>query len=190
MDRAPNGRRADTRQTCRAFLGVFGPPRNLQPHYNIAPTDTVDVTRLDKHGARELVSMRWGLVPAWWKKSLKEVPATFKRARGIRRRQTDVPHCLQGAALHRAGERVFRMDWREGSEAAASLHSSRRLAPPRLRRSLGSLEGPAHGRMAVVQHDHRVGCIRLDGALSGVITRFVQNTLRGCKPKPRRRGTD
>src|ERR1700722_3426110 len=60
-----------------AFLSVFGPPRNLQPHYNIAPTDTVDVIRLDKHGARELVSMRWGLVPAWWKKSLKEVPATF-----------------------------------------------------------------------------------------------------------------
>jgi putative SOS response-associated peptidase YedK len=42
-----------------------------------APTDTVDVIRLDKHGARELVSMRWGLIPAWWKKSLKEVPATF-----------------------------------------------------------------------------------------------------------------
>ena len=56
---------------------MFGPPRNLQPHYNIAPTDTVDVIRLDKHGARELVSMRWGLVPAWWKKSLKEVPASF-----------------------------------------------------------------------------------------------------------------
>jgi putative SOS response-associated peptidase YedK len=26
-----------------AFLSVFGTPRNLQPHYNIAPTDTVDV---------------------------------------------------------------------------------------------------------------------------------------------------
>ena len=60
-----------------AFLSVFGPPRNLQPHYNIAPTDTVDVSRLDKHAARELVSMRRGLVPAWWKNSLKEVPATL-----------------------------------------------------------------------------------------------------------------
>ena len=37
-----------------AFLSVFGPPRNLQPHYNIAPT------RLRKDGKRELVSMRWG----------------------------------------------------------------------------------------------------------------------------------
>ena len=66
-----------TWEQVHAFLSVFGPPRNLQPHYNIAPTDTVDVIRLDKHGARELVPMRWGLVPAWWKKSLKEVPATF-----------------------------------------------------------------------------------------------------------------
>src|SRR3954452_15165540 len=60
-----------------AFLSVFGPPRNLQPHYNIAPTDTVDVIRLDKHGGRELVPMRWGLIPGWWKKTVKEVPATF-----------------------------------------------------------------------------------------------------------------
>jgi putative SOS response-associated peptidase YedK len=73
-----------TWQEVHAFLSVFGPPRNLQPHYNIAPTDIVDVTRLDKHGERELVSMRWGLVPAWWKKSLKEVPATFNaRAESI-----------------------------------------------------------------------------------------------------------
>ena len=60
-----------------AFLSVLGPPRNLQPHYNIAPTDTVDVTRLDKNGKRELVPMRWGLIPGWWRKSAKEVPATF-----------------------------------------------------------------------------------------------------------------
>ena len=45
------------------FLRVFGPPRNLQPHYNIAPTMTVDVIRLGKDGKRELVPMRWGLSP-------------------------------------------------------------------------------------------------------------------------------
>ena len=60
-----------------AFLKVFGTPRNLRPHYNIAPTTIVDVIRLDREGRRELVSMRWGLVPYFWKKSLKEVPATF-----------------------------------------------------------------------------------------------------------------
>jgi putative SOS response-associated peptidase YedK len=77
-----------------AFLSVFGPPRNLQPHYNIAPTDTVDVIRLDKHGGREFVPMRWGLVPAWWKKSLKEVPATFNaRAESV----DEQPHLFTAA---------------------------------------------------------------------------------------------
>jgi putative SOS response-associated peptidase YedK len=37
---------------------------------------TWDVLRV-RDGAREIVPMRWGLVPGWWKKSLKEVPATF-----------------------------------------------------------------------------------------------------------------
>src|SRR5271168_5346390 len=59
-----------------AFLSVFGPPRNLRPRYNIAPTTTVDVIRLGENG-RELVSMRWGLIPGWWKKTAKEVPVTF-----------------------------------------------------------------------------------------------------------------
>jgi putative SOS response-associated peptidase YedK len=52
------------------FLRVFGPARNLQPHYTIAPTMTVDVIRLDKSGSRELVPMRWGLIPAWCKRPL------------------------------------------------------------------------------------------------------------------------
>jgi putative SOS response-associated peptidase YedK len=66
-----------TWQQVHAFLSVFGAPQNLRPRYNIAPTANVDVVRLDKEGKRELVSMRWGLVPFFWKKSLKDVPATF-----------------------------------------------------------------------------------------------------------------
>ena len=58
------------------FLSIIGTPQNLRPRYNIAPTTSIDVVRLGEHG-RELVSMRWGLVPVWWKKPLKEVPATF-----------------------------------------------------------------------------------------------------------------
>ena len=64
----------------RDILDVFGPARNLQPHYNIAPTDTVDVV-LDRAGERELQPMRWGLVPAWWSKPLKSMPATFNARR-------------------------------------------------------------------------------------------------------------
>jgi putative SOS response-associated peptidase YedK len=59
-----------------AFLSVFGTPKNLQPRYNIAPTTIVDVIRLGPQG-RELVPMRWGLIPGWWKKTAKNMPATF-----------------------------------------------------------------------------------------------------------------
>jgi putative SOS response-associated peptidase YedK len=37
-----------------------GPARNLQAHYNIAPTDPVEVVRPAAAGGVELVSMRWG----------------------------------------------------------------------------------------------------------------------------------
>jgi putative SOS response-associated peptidase YedK len=56
---------------------LIGAARNLQAHYNIAPTDTVEVVRLADGGATELVPMRWGLVPWWWKKTLKQLPASF-----------------------------------------------------------------------------------------------------------------
>ena len=40
------------------------PERNLPARYNICPTDTID-TVIEREGKRELVSMRWGLVPSW-----------------------------------------------------------------------------------------------------------------------------
>jgi len=59
------------------FLEILGPPRNVQARYNVAPTTLVDVVRHDSEGRRELVKMRWGLIPSWWKKPLKDMPATF-----------------------------------------------------------------------------------------------------------------
>jgi len=52
------------------------PARNLRPRYNIAPTTAIDVVRLADTDP-ELVPMRWGLIPGWWKKPAKEVPSTF-----------------------------------------------------------------------------------------------------------------
>ena len=52
------------------------PERNLPGRYNICPTDTID-TVVERDGERDLVPMRWGLVPWWWKKKAKETPATF-----------------------------------------------------------------------------------------------------------------
>jgi putative SOS response-associated peptidase YedK len=58
------------------FLSVIGSARNLRPRYNIAPTTLIEVLRLGDAG-RQLVPMRWGLIPSWWKKSLNELPSTF-----------------------------------------------------------------------------------------------------------------
>ena len=58
-----------------AFLDLAGDRSNLQPHYNLAPTDTVHV--VTNAAPWRLTPMRWWLVPYWWKKPLKDVPATF-----------------------------------------------------------------------------------------------------------------
>jgi putative SOS response-associated peptidase YedK len=52
------------------------PEQNLPARYNICPTTTIDAV-IERNAKRELVRMRWGLVPSWWKKPAKETPSTF-----------------------------------------------------------------------------------------------------------------
>lgn len=54
-------------EAARALFNYTGPPLNLRPRYNVAPTDDVPVVRNSKDGGgeRELVMMRWGLIPFW-----------------------------------------------------------------------------------------------------------------------------
>src|SRR6266566_3723659 len=54
--------------------------RNPQPRYNICPTDTIDAV-IEQDGKRQLVPMRWGLVPSLWPKPLKELKAATFNAR-------------------------------------------------------------------------------------------------------------
>ena len=60
-----------------ALYGLTQPALNLQPRYNIAPTTTIDVLIPRSADQLELWPMRWGLIPSWWTKSLKELPSTF-----------------------------------------------------------------------------------------------------------------
>jgi putative SOS response-associated peptidase YedK len=47
-------------------LFMFEQRPNLMPRYNIAPTQDVPIVRLTRDGmARELLTVRWGLVPFW-----------------------------------------------------------------------------------------------------------------------------
>lgn len=58
-------------------LANAAPPSNLEPRFNVCPTDTID-TVVERDGTRALVPMRWGLVPVWWSKPLKNIKlATF-----------------------------------------------------------------------------------------------------------------
>ena len=146
-----------TWEQVHAFLSVFGPPRNLQPHYNIAPTDTVDVSRLDKHGARELVPMRWGLVPAWWKKSLKEVPATFNaRAESV----ADKPMFRTAFKERRCivpASGFFEWTGEKGAKQPHLFTAADGSPLLALRQHLGPLERSLHRRMDSLLHNHRSG---------------------------------
>ena len=48
-------------------LFPMGPPSNMQPKFNIAPTQDVDFVADNKAGVRELLTGRWWLVPFWAK---------------------------------------------------------------------------------------------------------------------------
>ncbi len=45
-------------------FGLAHPP-SIHPRYNIAPMQQVPVVRVNAEGQRELVQVRWGLVPRW-----------------------------------------------------------------------------------------------------------------------------
>jgi putative SOS response-associated peptidase YedK len=60
-----------------ALYRLTMPPVNLQPSYNVCPTDQVDVILPTAAGSHDFARMRWGLVPYWWSKPLKQLPATF-----------------------------------------------------------------------------------------------------------------
>jgi putative SOS response-associated peptidase YedK len=67
------------------------PARNTQPRYNICPTTNIDVV-IERDGRRDLLPMRWGLIPSWWPKPLKEMKvATFFDAAETGRREALFP---------------------------------------------------------------------------------------------------
>ena len=55
-------------EAMRQLFALSGPPANLAPRYNIAPSQEAPVVRPAREGGgRELAFLRWGLVPAWSK---------------------------------------------------------------------------------------------------------------------------
>ena len=50
-----------------ALFGVESSAAEVEPRYNIAPTQYIAAVRNDEEEKRELVMLRWGLVPFWAK---------------------------------------------------------------------------------------------------------------------------
>jgi putative SOS response-associated peptidase YedK len=57
------------------------PARNTQPRYNICPTTNIDAV-IERDDKRESLPMRWGLIPSWWSKPLKQMKVATFNARG------------------------------------------------------------------------------------------------------------
>src|ERR1039457_3052263 len=58
-------------------LTLNQPAQNTRARYNVCPTTTID-TIVEREGKRGLARMRWGLVPSWRSKPLKDLRlATF-----------------------------------------------------------------------------------------------------------------
>jgi putative SOS response-associated peptidase YedK len=51
-------------------LTLDQPLWNTRTRYNVRPTELIDTIVLHD-GQRELMSMRWGLIPSWWSKPIK-----------------------------------------------------------------------------------------------------------------------
>ncbi|MCW5674404.1 MAG: SOS response-associated peptidase [Xanthobacteraceae bacterium] len=108
-----------------AYDSTAAPPKsNLQPRYNICPTTQIDVIR-DRNGRPEIVSARWGLIPSWWRKPLKELPATFNA-------RSDTVH---QKPMFRAAFKSRRCiipasgyyEWRKGEDGGREPHYFRRV---------------------------------------------------------------
>ncbi|MFZ5618500.1 MAG: SOS response-associated peptidase [Pseudomonadota bacterium] len=97
------------------------PRSNLEPRYNIAPTTDVKIVR-QVDGKRLLQSARWDLIPAWWKKPLKEKKFSTFNARVETLRETA----------------SYRTPWRKGQRCIAPMNFYEWKRP----RTKG--EGPFH----------------------------------------------
>ena len=162
-------------------LSARAPPHNLRPRYNVCPTDPVDVVTAED-GKRELSPMRWGLVPRWWSKPLKELRiATFNA-----RAETVETKPVFRDAFKRTRCLIPMSGYYEWQETAGGKQpwyftAARRLAAPDRGRALGRMERSRDRRAAEVLHDdhHRAKRLRCRsprpdaGAVDGKAIRAV-----------------
>lgn len=67
----------------RLFAYSSSEIRQLRPRYNIAPTTKIPVVRCAADGTRELVEVRWGLIPSWANDPAKLPPMINARSESV-----------------------------------------------------------------------------------------------------------
>lgn len=82
-------------EAVRSYFGAFV-REEFPPRYNIAPTQPVHIVRNDHKGARELVLVRWGLIPSWVKQ-----PAEFSTLINARSEGAGEKPSFRAALRHR-----------------------------------------------------------------------------------------
>ena len=165
-------------------LTLDQPARNTQSRYNVCPTTTID-TIIERNGQRELMPMRWGLVPSWWAQPLKELRlATFNaRAETV----TDRPFFRLAFKRNRCLIPVSGYyEWQDtpGGKQPWS-HGCRWLACTDDRWTMGPVARSCdRGKAALFMHDdrHRAEPVRRRGARSNasVVARGTVRAVAVC----------
>jgi hypothetical protein len=129
----PGGHAMSCYMTWREIVALYRltvpatPERNLPARYNICPTNMIDVV-IERDAKRELVPMRWGLVPSWWKKKAKETPATFNaRAETVAEKPMFRSAFKRSRCLIPASGYYEWLNTLTGKKAALLLHGAQRL---------------------------------------------------------------
>ena len=154
-----------------AMVQLFGveslPDSNFPPRYNIAPTQDVPIVRLDRDGKRQLIMVRWGLVP-FFMKELPKQPHINARAETVEwtplyREAFAARRCLVPATgfyeweRRDGGKQPYRFRLKTGDPFAfAGLWEGTRIEGERLRSTTiivteaNGLVGRIHDRMPVI----------------------------------------
>ena len=134
-------------------LTMDAAPHNLRPRYNVCPTDPVDVVTAEE-GKRELITMRWGLIPRWWSKTIKDAKmATFNARAETVETKPFFRDAFKRTRFPKVG--VLRVARHARWEAALVFHSARWFAAPHSCGALGRMERSPDWRAAEVLHnDH------------------------------------
>lgn len=77
---------------------IFGAPflHDIQPHYNIAPSQQIVVVRTDQEGNRQFAFLKWGLIPYWTKD-----PSIGSKMINARSETVDVKPAFRNSLKHR-----------------------------------------------------------------------------------------